>query len=149
MAVKISGLKPFIVCPAILFLAGDNGTFVQHKFEAHFKRLTTQERDKLHARYTLGDVVPQPALDGVEQPPLRVPPLTDSQLLDEVMLGWGGMLDEAGQTVPYSHEERKATEAEYPGTEQAMAVSWYEQAFINQRDARVKNSRAPSATTSA
>ena len=149
MAVKISGLKPIIVSPATLYLAGDSGTLVPHKFDVHFKRLTTDERDKLHARYTLGEVVPQPALDGVEQPPVNVPPLTDGQLLDELVEGWGGMLDEAGQPVPYSHAERKATDAVYAGLEQAMVVSWYDHAFINQRDARVKNSKAPSSTTSA
>lgn len=130
MAVKISGLKPTIACPATLYLPADGGAQVPYKFDVHFKRQTTSERNALNERFVKGEI-------------------TQRQMLDEVVVGWGGMLDEAGQPVPYSIAERIATDELYPGLEQAMAVSWYDNAFVNQREAAVKNSKAPSVTGSA
>lgn len=127
MAVKISAVKPVVVCPAQLFLAGDNGTQVLHQFNVKFKRLKTEVRDDLNKRFAAGE-------------------LTTRGLLNEIVEGWEGMLDEAGEPVPYSVEERIATDSEYPGTEQSMAVSWFDHFFVNQREAAAKNSVAPSAT---
>ncbi|MDD2711365.1 MAG: hypothetical protein PHU77_00455 [Simplicispira sp.] len=144
MAVKISGLKPTIKCPATLYLPADDGQHVQHAFGVHFRRQTASERDKLSERYTKGDAVKDPVTGET-----KLVPITSAQLLDAVVMGWDGMLDEAGQPVPYSHAERAATEEENAGLEQAMVVSWYDHVFINQRMAAIKNSKAPSATTSA
>lgn len=144
MAVKISGLKPTIECPATLYLPGDDGKRVAHQFKVHFRRQRASERDALSLRYTKGDAVKDAVTGATTYVPIAV-----GQLLDEVVMGWGGMLDEAGQSVPYSHAERRETEDENPGLEQAMAVSWYDNVFINQREAAIKNSGAPSATTSA
>ncbi|MBF9263395.1 hypothetical protein [Paracidovorax cattleyae] len=131
MAVRVSiSLKPTITCPATLYLPGDNGEHVKVDFAVLFKRQKTEERNGLNDRYVKGE-------------------LTMPQLLDEVVVGWDGFRDEQGQPVPYSHEMRVATDNEYPGLEQAMAVSWFDHAFINQRDAAVKNSKAQSGTTSA
>lgn len=125
MAVKISGLKPTIACPATLYLPADGGAQVPHKFDVHFKRQTTSERNALNERFVKGEI-------------------TQRQMLDEVVVGWGGMLDEAGQAVPYSVAERIAADEAYSGVEQAMAVSWFDNIFVNQREAAVKNSKAPS-----
>ena len=130
MAVKISGLKSLIVCAASLFLPADNGTLFEPKFEVHFKRLTTTQRDELNRKFAAGEI-------------------TVRQLLDEVVVGWGGMSDENGDVVTYSHAERIATDDAYPGTEQSMGVAWFDSAFVNQREAAIKNSKALSATTSA
>lgn len=127
MAVKISAAKPIVICPARLFLAGDNGAQVQHQFQVKFKRLKTEERDELSKRFADGE-------------------LTMRTLLNEIATGWDGMLDESGAPVLYSIEERIATDSEYPGLEQAMVVSWFDHFFINQREAAAKNSVAPSAT---
>lgn len=129
MAVKISAAKPIVPCPAQVFLAGDNGARVLHAFTVNFKRLKTAARDELNDRYVAGD-------------------LTMRALLNEIVMGWGGMLDEAGEPVPYTIEERIATDDEYPGTEQAILLSWFENFFINQREAAIKNSKALSGTTS-
>ena len=94
-----------------------------------FKRLKKEERDALQQRFTQGEI---------KQP----------QLLDEIVAGWGGMLDEQGQPVPYSHAERAATELVWAGVEEAMAVSWFDHFFTHQRLAAEKNSSAPSSTIS-
>jgi hypothetical protein len=127
MAVKISAAKPIVICPVRLFLTGDHGTQVLHQFDVHFKRMKTEERDELNTRFAAGE-------------------LTMRTLLNEIVKGWDGMLDEAGAPVQYSIQERIATDSEYPGLEQAMVVSWFDHFFINQREAAAKNSVAPSAT---
>lgn len=127
MAVKIFEAKPIVLCPAQLFLVGDHGSKVLHQFDVKFKRLKTEERDDLSKRFASGE-------------------LTMRTLLNEIVSGWDGMLDEFGAPVPYSIQERIDTDSEYPGLEQAMVVSWFDNFFINQREAAVKNSVAPSAT---
>jgi hypothetical protein len=130
MSVKISNLKPVFDCPATLYLPADNGAMVAHAYSVQFKRLTTTERDALQKRFAAGE-------------------MTQRQVLDEVVTGWGGMQDEHGNPVPYSHAERVATDDVYAGLEQSMAVTWFDHAFVNQRDAAVKNSKALSTTTTA
>ncbi|WOI45843.1 hypothetical protein [Acidovorax sp. BLS4] len=130
MAVKVSHLKPTFTAPAAVYLPGDGGAHERVDFEVHFKRQPGRERDALNDRYLKGEI-------------------KNAELLDEIVVGWRGFNDEAGQPVPYSHEERREAEAEYSGVESAMVVSWYDHAFIHQREAAVKNSKAPSLTTSA
>ena len=154
MAVMISGIKPTVTCPATLYLPADGGTFVAHQFEVVFKRLPSDVRDKLHERYTVGYLVDVPATPSTATEPGAAPTqvrkfLTHAELLDEIVDGWGGMLDENGAPVPYSHAERRATDRVFGGLEQAMAVSWYEHFFVHQREAAQKNSGAQSGTTSA
>ncbi|MCD6663512.1 MAG: hypothetical protein LT082_08940 [Comamonas sp.] len=147
MAVKISGVKPTVTCPAALYLPDDGGKFYVHRFEVVFRRLGAEERDRLHEHYTKG-IVPAAQAQGGEQATQERQFLTTPELLDEIVEGWAGMLDERGAPVPYSAAERRATEQVYPGLEQAMAVSWYENFFTHQREAARKNSEAQSATTS-
>lgn len=129
MAVKISGLKPTITVLVSLFLAADNGQLFEHKFSVDFKRVTAQQRDALNKKFSSGEI-------------------TVPELLDEVVVGWGGMLDENDIAVPYSHEERRATDNDYPGTDQSIGVAWFDTSFINQREAAIKNSKELSAITS-
>lgn len=149
MAVKISGIKPTVTCPATLYLPDDGGKFFAHEFDVIFKRLTSDERDELHDQYTNGYLVDEPATEPGGTPTQVRKRLTHTELLDKIVEGWRGMLDESGAPVPYSHQERRATELVYAGLEQAMAVSWYDHFFVHQREAAQKNSRAQSGTTSA
>lgn len=148
MAVKISGLKPTIPCAARLYSPAGNGQFHVHEFEVIFKRLPTARRDELSELYSVGKRE-ETFVAGATEPTVEVKRISTAELLDEVVEGWGGMLDEQGKPVPYSHEERKATELEYAGLEQAMAVAWYDTFFVHQREAAQKNSVAQSGTTSA
>lgn len=127
MAVKISGVAPIVVCPATLYLPGENGTFVQHRFTVNFRRMPTSERTAIVKAFTDGAL------------PLR-------ELLDKTVVGWGGMLDENHQPVPYSSAERIAADEAWDGLEQAMAVSFFDNLNLTQREAALKNSVAPSAT---
>lgn len=131
MAVVIANtqIKPIVECPVTLFIPIDGGKFAKHEFTVQFHRLKKEERDELQKNYVSGDV--------------KTP-----ELLDKVVAGWGGMLDEQGQPVPYSHAERIATEAVWSGVEEAMAVSWFDHFFVHQRAAAEKNSKAPSGITS-
>jgi hypothetical protein len=130
MTVVISGLKPTIKCPASLHIPTDDGTFHVHKFDVIFKRQSKEQRDALQKRFTAGEI-------------------TGPQMLDELVEGWGGMLDAQGQPVAYSHAERRATEQQFPGIEEAMAVAWFDMAFMHQRVAAEKNSKAQSVTSTA
>ncbi|MBV8250548.1 MAG: hypothetical protein JO200_19135 [Comamonas sp.] len=131
MAVVIanSQIKPVVECPATLFIPIDGGKFAEHKFTAQFHRLKKDERDALQKQFVSGEIKTE-------------------QLLDKIVAGWGGMLDETGQPVPYSHAERVATEAVFSGMEEAMAISWFDHFFVHQRAAAEKNFGAPSSTTS-
>lgn len=140
MAVKISGLKPTISIPVTLYLHADHGQFAAHQFTVDFKRLGKKRRDEINELVAVGKS--EPGSDEVKR--MSIP-----ELLDEVVVGWGGMFGEDGALVPYSREERLATEEVYPGLEQAMAVAWFDAMSIHQRDAATKNSVALSGTNSA
>lgn len=121
MTVKIASASPNFTSPVRLFIQAD-GAPVVHEFNATFRRVKASERTALAAKS------------------LR-------ELLDDVMVGWGGMKDENGRDVPYSHAERIATDDAYPGLEMAIAVSFWDHSMLNQREAAAKNSGAPSATS--
>lgn len=131
MAVVIANpqIKPTVECPATLYIRIDGGNFAKHEFSVVFHRLKKEERDSLQERFTKGEITMQ-------------------ELLDKVVAGWGGMLDENQQPVPYSHAERRETEQVFHGLEQAMSVAWFDNFFFHQRQAAEKNSVAPSSTTS-
>lgn len=127
MAVHISSARPTVNVPATLYLLADGGGHEAVPFTVEFRRCSTSERDELNARWIAGE--------------LKLP-----ELLDALVCGWAGLYDQAGQPVPYSHTERRAADESYSGLEQAMAVAWFDHAFINQRQAALKNCAAPSAT---
>lgn len=131
MAVVIanSQIKPTVECPAVLYIPIDMGQFAKHKFSVLFHRLKKEERDSLQQQYIKDEITLQ-------------------QLLDKIVAGWGGMLDENQQPVAYSIAVRAETEQAFPGMEQAMAVAWFDHLFVHQRQAAEKNSVAPSSTTS-
>ena len=140
MAVKISGLKPTLSIPATLYLPVDGGQFAEHKFTVEFKRQGKKRRDEINDLVVVGKS--EPGSDEVKR-------MSITELLDELVVGWGGMFGEDGNPVPYSREERLATEEAYPGLEQAMAVAWFDAMGVHQRDAATKNSVALSGTSSA
>lgn len=88
-----------------------------------------------------------------------------SDALDRVVAGWGkalddkgqevpdsGLRDEHGNEVPYSHEERKATEVLFAGFEQSIGIAYFDAHDFHQRGAALeaaKNSKAPSSTSTA
>lgn len=90
MAVKISGLKPTISVPATLYLPVDGGQFAAHQFSVEFKRLPKSRRDEINELVVVGKK--STGADGAEE----VKRLTIPELLDEVVVGWGGMTGEDG-----------------------------------------------------
>lgn len=126
----IPGLEDTFPCPATVYLPGHMGALVAHQFVVHFKRIPSDVRDDLSNRYIAKEL----SLQG---------------LLNEVVGGWGGMLDADKNEVAYSPEVRAETEKVYAGVEQAMGMSWYDHAFVNQRDAAAKNLKALSGTGTA
>ena len=85
-----------------------------------------------------------------------------SDALDRVVAGWGNALDDKGQEVPdsclrdehgaevpYSHAERRATDAQFPGFEQSIGIAYFDAHEFHQRGAALeaaKNFKAPSVT---
>lgn len=150
MSVKIASLRTLVTALAILYLPGDRGELVAHEFEVQFKRPTKDEREQFNAWMAAGKR-PAPvdgSRDAEKDADGKVPFLV-THLLDETVAGWGGMLDEQGQPVPYTHAERRATDQVYDGLESAMGVAWYSTFWINQREAKEKNFVTPSRTGSA
>jgi hypothetical protein len=127
---QIPGLSRTIPCPCTLYQPAGMGQFVAHQFVVNFRRVTGQERDSLKKRHGDGE--------------LSLP-----AFLDEVVEGWEGMLDANSNPVPYSHAVRQATNAQYPGLEEAMVVAWFDNHYYLQRDAAAKNSAALSGTGTA
>ena len=147
MSVKIASLSSLVVALATVYFPADRGALVSHQFEVHFKRLPQSERAELNAWHVAGKR-PAPA-DGsrdAEKDADGNVPFTAADLLDAAVGGWAGMLDEQGRPVPYSPAERRATEEAFPGVEWAMVVAWYDTMWVNQRQAKEKNSVAPSPT---
>lgn len=145
MGVKIAAVSSLVVAMATVYLPGDRGTQIAHSFEVQFKRLTHSERADLVA-WNVAGKRPAPA-DGsqdADKDAEGLVPFGLRELCDATVAGWGGMLDEAGQPVPYSHTERRAAEEAYPGIEAAMVVAWYDTMWVNQREAKEKNSVPPS-----
>ncbi len=133
MAVVFARSHPIFTRPATYYAPAGAG-FDAWRFTIDFKVLSGDELKALNERYEKGE-------------------LSNAGLLDEVVKGWHGLKDAEAQEVPYSIAERKATEAEYPGFEQSMAIAFFDAVAINQRTAAVlaeeaaKNSEAQSSTT--
>ncbi|MBS0414345.1 MAG: hypothetical protein JSR68_08230 [Proteobacteria bacterium] len=150
MGVKIAAINAAVTAAATVYLPGDRGQQIAHPFEVQFKRLPRSQQTQLNQWHIAGER-PEPA-DGpraAERDDKGNVPFDLSELLDAIVCGWSGFADEAGLPVPYSHAERRATEEAYPGIEQSMAVAWYDTMWVNQREAKEKNSVRPSPAGSA
>ena len=145
MGVKIAAVAALGVASATVYLPGDRGAQIAHTFEVQFKRLTQSERADLVAWNVAGKrPAPQDGSRDADKDVDGLVPFGLRELCDATVAGWAGMLDEAGTPVPYSHAERRAAEEAYHGIEAAMVVAWYDTMWINQREAKEKNSAPPS-----
>ena len=117
MAQKLRvNVKPTFSAPVVWRLAGDDGQTVEVTYSATFRRVTDEEAKQLQERLTRRD-------------------LTDRELLDRVLVGWDGLLDEQGLPFTFSAENRAAAQAEWPTFEAALVFSY----FKHQDAAVVKN----------
>lgn len=128
MTVKIALAAATFLAPATLYVNAEDGTPAAQAFKVRFRRLKKSEYQDIERQVAGG---------------LKIP-----ELLDQVVVGWEGLTDDAGQPVPYSTAERQAAEEEYPGLEFAMAKAWWDGGYISQQQAAAKNSAAPSSTSS-
>ena len=113
---------------ARLTLVGDLGNPEIVNFKARFKRLKTSERKQLEAE-------------------LAAKKITDKEFLDRLLVDWE-LKDKAGNSVPYTEQQRAELVEDWDGFEAALAEAY----FDNGRKAReavevAKNSEPPSATT--
>jgi hypothetical protein len=76
-------------------MPGDNGKTVQKVFSATFKRLSQSDLDNLVERLNSKD-------------------LSDSALIDEVMVGWGDVQDESGTPLEFNDTNLAALLDVYP-----------------------------------
>lgn len=150
MGVRIAAVNAPVVATATAYFPGDQGAQIAHSFTVQFRRLAHSQRAELNAWHLAGKrPAPQDGSRDADKDADGNVPFGPAELLDAAVMGWGGMLDDAGAPVPYSSAERRAAEEAYPGIEAAMAVCWYDTMWVNQRDAKEKNSGAPSLPGSA
>lgn len=117
MAQKLKvNVKPTFSAPVVWRLAGDDGQTVEVTYSATFRRVDDDEAKLLQERLTKGE-------------------LTDRELLDKVLVGWVGLLDEEGMPFAFTPENRQAAKAEWPTFEAALVFSY----FKHQDAAVVKN----------
>lgn len=76
-------VNPTYTAPVKVDIPTDNGKTIPRVFEATFKRLTQTELDNIAER-------------------LQAKELTDDQLINEVMVGWGGVADEDGKPLEFN-----------------------------------------------
>jgi hypothetical protein len=129
MEVKIANAPARIKCPATYYMRDEEGGMAEFRFHCYFRRLAMTEREELTGKYLKGEI-------------------TQDELLDKVMVDWDGMTAANGQSVPYSHEARRAACEQYAELGMAMGVSFFDHAQVNQREAAAKNSKPLSASTS-
>lgn len=119
------------------------------KFRARFRRLKAVERRAIDDRLAASRKRAEARALGRPEPEGLPASMSDSEFLDEVLVGWD-LQDADGKPVDYSKEERQKQVDELDGFEGALIRAWFE-ADRAAREAGFaeKNSAAPSATTSA
>jgi hypothetical protein len=86
---------PSYFFPVTVELAIDGGKFQKSTFDAEFNRLSKTKMKEIFDRF------PSISKD-VEDP------ITDNEILDLVFIGWKGVVDDAGEPLPYSQTTREA-----------------------------------------
>ena len=113
---------------AQLILVGDLGKPEIVDFKARFKRLKTSERKQLEAG--LADKT-----------------ITDKEFLDRLLVDWE-LKDKAGNSVPYTEQQRAELVEDWDGFEATLAEAYFDNGRKAREAAEVaKNSEPPFATT--
>lgn len=146
--------KPTFRAPGALRLAGADGEKIE--FVGEFARIDAQEREKQNARLRktyllarygsdLPAALPAPEAAEYARKDLHtVEPITDSQLLADLLKGWE-IRDIDGNPVPFTPENRAAVFREYDGLEGAFVTAYFDALALQQPE---KNSGKPSGTIS-
>ena len=71
--------------PVVVEIVDESGRTTKHTFEAHFKRLPQSEIDRL---------LVASKDDGIR----------DEDVVDQVLIGWSGVVDEQGDAMPFNAE---------------------------------------------
>ena len=106
MALQLRSQTPAYWWPVVVEFASDGGKFEKETFDAEFKRLP---QDRLRE---IGEKI-----DGTL--------ITDLELLDQVLVGWRGIFDEAGDEVPFS-ETAKGRILNVAMVASAVVSAWLE-----------------------
>lgn len=77
--------NPSYTAPVAVKMPGDKGKFTTVKFNARFKRVSLTEFEALNAA-------------------IREKTMTDAQLIDEVLVGWGDVENKNGEPVEFTPE---------------------------------------------
>lgn len=109
MAQKLKlAVKPTFSAPVVMRLPGDDGQVEEVKFNAVFRRLASTESKDLSARL----------LD-------KEKPMTDAEVLDLVLVGWDGLIDEAGIPFHYNRENRVAAAEDWSKFEYSISEAYF------------------------
>lgn len=125
MAFKIAA-SPTYKVDVVVHFPGEDGKLRKQSFVAVFKRLTQGEietlRDRIAARNNGALLATEPQ------------PISDRELLDEVLVGWEGVQDEDGNELLFNEANKDALLALHPT--QPRLVAAYLKSLT---DAREKN----------
>lgn len=89
MPLQLRSQSPTYRWPVVVeFPAEDGGKFERETFDAEFKRLPQDRLREIGEKIEAGLI-------------------TDLELLDQVLVGWAGILDEQGEPVPFTESARQ------------------------------------------
>ena len=88
MPLQLRSQSPTYRWPVVVEFPVDGGKFDKESFDAEFKRLPQDRLREIGEQIESGTI-------------------TDLELLDQVLTGWAGIFDEAGEDVPFSEDARQ------------------------------------------
>jgi hypothetical protein len=115
MSFKLA-INPFFWAPVALSLVGDMGERIEGSFKVKFKRLSQGEYEALLAKIRLpvkpNDPIELEAEIEMAKAEKREPAwrITDREVVDQVLLDWDDLVDDADQKMPYTPDNLERVE---------------------------------------
>jgi hypothetical protein len=106
MPLQLRSQSPSYRWPVVVEFPVDGGKFDKETFDAEFKR---HPQDRLRE---IGEKIENGSI-------------SDLELLDQVLIGWAGIFDEAGDDVPFSEVSRQKI-LNVPLVASAIVAAWLE-----------------------
>jgi hypothetical protein len=106
MPLHLRSQTPTYHWPVSVEFPVDGGKFDKEVFDAEFKRLPQDRLREIGEKIEAGSIL-------------------DTELLDQVLTGWSGILDETGNEVPFSEASRQKI-LNIPLVASAIVAAWLE-----------------------
>lgn len=108
--------SPSYFAPVAIDILDDDGIKRTHRFDARFARLNESQVADIQAQ-------------------AEAKTITDTDVLDRVLLGWRGVQDASGVDLPYTRDAREQACAAFVGLRQALVMAWF--ASLSARESAV------------